>query len=318
MKVLLTFDVEIWCGAWDRLDERFPAAFDRYVYGRSASGAFALPHTLDVLARHGHRGVFFIESLFAARFGIRHLRTIVDMIGSAGHDIQLHVHPEWADETDPPVVSSTGHKRPYFHQYSIGDQHALVEAAKAILIEAGVPKVSAFRAGGFAVGPGTFSALASAGIGADYSLNGTMPNCVPEWRAENRDMVSRQLIDGVMCHPMALFRDGFGRVRHAQVGACSTTELVEAMQAAATLGWDSFVVLSHNFEMLKPGSVEPDRVVAGRFEQLCEYLQGADELHVVATPDLTGAGPDNRKELPSVSPGATGRRFVEQLRRRFA
>jgi hypothetical protein len=31
MRVHLTFDIEVWCGGWDRLDASFPAAFDRYV-----------------------------------------------------------------------------------------------------------------------------------------------------------------------------------------------------------------------------------------------------------------------------------------------
>ena len=61
MKVLLTFDVEVWCGGWDNLDQRFPSSFDRYVFGSSKAGDFALPRTLQILKRHGLRGVFFVE-----------------------------------------------------------------------------------------------------------------------------------------------------------------------------------------------------------------------------------------------------------------
>ena len=39
MNVYLTFDVEVWCNDWTQLDARFPASFDRYVYGRSARGS---------------------------------------------------------------------------------------------------------------------------------------------------------------------------------------------------------------------------------------------------------------------------------------
>lgn len=60
MKVLLSFDIEVWCGGWARLDETFPAAFDRYVYGRSSQGEYALPKTLEMLNACGLRGVFFV------------------------------------------------------------------------------------------------------------------------------------------------------------------------------------------------------------------------------------------------------------------
>jgi hypothetical protein len=53
MKVYLTFDIEVWCGGWSHLDERFPASFERYVYGRSKQGDYALPATLDLMDRHG-------------------------------------------------------------------------------------------------------------------------------------------------------------------------------------------------------------------------------------------------------------------------
>ena len=47
MNIYLTFDVEIWCGGWDDLDSRFPSSFQRYVYGRSRKGDYALPKTLE-------------------------------------------------------------------------------------------------------------------------------------------------------------------------------------------------------------------------------------------------------------------------------
>ena len=58
MNIYLTFDIEVWCDGWDALDERFPVAFDRYVYGRSAAGDYALPKTLEIMDRHGIKGVF--------------------------------------------------------------------------------------------------------------------------------------------------------------------------------------------------------------------------------------------------------------------
>lgn len=50
MKAYLTFDVEVWCNGWHDLGARFPAAFDRCCYGRSAAGGYALPKALEIIS----------------------------------------------------------------------------------------------------------------------------------------------------------------------------------------------------------------------------------------------------------------------------
>ncbi len=111
MNVFLTFDIEVWCNGWDDLDRAFPASFERYIYGHSAHGDYALPQTLAILNRHGLKGGFFVEPLFAARFGIEHLEVIVRLIREAGHEIQLHLHPEWTDEALEPIIENCNTKR---------------------------------------------------------------------------------------------------------------------------------------------------------------------------------------------------------------
>ena len=146
MKVLLTFDVEVWCNSWTDLDQVFPAAFERYVYGHSKHGDYALPKTLEILNAHGLQGVFFVEPLFAARFGERYLRVIVDMIHDAGQDIQLHLHPEWTDEISPAIISNNSVKRQHLIHYTGDEQTALIAYGKQLL-EAAAGPVNAFRAG---------------------------------------------------------------------------------------------------------------------------------------------------------------------------
>lgn len=68
---------------------------------RSSRGNYALPKTLEILDGHGLAGVFFVEPMFAGRFGIEYLATIIEMIRGGNNDIQLHLHPEWTDEIRP-------------------------------------------------------------------------------------------------------------------------------------------------------------------------------------------------------------------------
>ena len=96
--MFFTVDTEIWCGGWDDIDRKFPDAFQRYVYGPTDQGNYALSMTMKNLSDHGLKGVFFVEPLFTARFGLDPLQEMVGLIQDAGHEVQLHMHTEWVDE----------------------------------------------------------------------------------------------------------------------------------------------------------------------------------------------------------------------------
>lgn len=171
MNVHLTFDVEIWCNGWRHLDQEFPAAFERYVYGRSKRGEYALPATLDVLNRHGLRGTFFVEPLFAARFGMKYLQRIVRMIEAAGQEVQLHLHPEWTDEISPPPLAGVVEKRQHLCYYTRGEQTRLLEFGLQLLRSETRGNIYAFRAGSYAANLDTYAALGAVGLAVDSSLN---------------------------------------------------------------------------------------------------------------------------------------------------
>ena len=252
MNVFLTFDIEVWCNGWTDLDARFPASFERYVYGRSEAGDYALPKTLEIMARHGARGVFFVEPLFAARFGVEHLATIVGLIQDAGQEVQLHLHPEWTDEIRPAVFPDKPFKRQHLCFYDLDEQIALIRLGMALLTEAGAAPISAFRAGSFAANADTLTAVERCGLRFDASLNMNYPISGSDLRA-GFDFYHPRRHDGLTLLPMTTFRDGFGRLRHAQVGACSAAELQQAMADSAARDHPCFTILSHNFEMLRAG-----------------------------------------------------------------
>lgn len=272
MKIYLTFDVEVWCGDWGDLDGRFPSSFNRYIYGRSSKGNFALPKTLEILNRHGLRGVFFVEPLFAARFGIQHLATIVDMILDSNHDVQLHLHPEWTDEIRPLIFAGATSKRQHLSFYSLEEQTSLIRLGRELLGQVGCHNINAFRAGSFASNHDTYRALSALGIRIDSSLHAVLPYSAPDLRGQVNFYHPLEF-EQVQILPMTVFKDGWGRLRPAQVGACGFSELRDAITSARQTGTQHFVILSHNFEMLKQGRHEPDMLVVARFEQLCAFLE---------------------------------------------
>ena len=319
MNIHLTFDIEIWCNGWDTLDQSFPGNFQRYVYGKSSHGSYALPKTLEILGRYGLQGVFFVEPLFAARFGLEHLATIVGLIRAAGQQVQLHLHPEWTDEIAPAIIENNASKRQHLSHYTLQEQTALIAYGRDLLERAGSGPISAFRAGSFAANRDTFKALQHNGIAVDSSLN----RCYAVSGTGLREQATSDapfVIHQVLTYPVTVFTDGFGRNRPAHVGACSFAEMKDALHSARQAGLSDFVVVSHNFEMLKPGSCAPAWIVVRRFELLCAYLsehRARFPVGAYATslpPAL--AGPAAR--APSARIGSTLRRHAEQLLCRIA
>lgn len=319
MNVLLTFDIEVWCNSWTTLDKDFASSFERYVFGRSKEGDFALPKTLEVLDRHGLHGVFFVEPLFAARFGLEPLATIVDLIKQGGHEIQLHLHPEWTDEATTPLLPDVTTKRQHLSYYTRDEQEALIRHGLRLLREVGAEPPSAFRSGSFACNEDTFSAIAANGLRFDSSINRTLPVSTPG-RAQpiSAGLCEPFTVNELDVYPMTIFRDGFGRLRHAQIGACGTGELIEAIECSKSDGWTSFIALSHNFELLVPDKVKPDTIVVRRFEALCRFLANQkDSLPTAGFNDLTEHPAPRGLPLPRASRLSTFVRFAEQALRRL-
>lgn len=319
MNVFLTFDVEVWCNGWGDLDGSFAGSFERYVYGHSPSGDYALPQTLAILNRHGLKGVFFVEPLFATRFGLEHLATIVALIRAARQEVQLHLHPEWTDEAITPMIENSAIKRQHLNYYTLAEQTALIAHGKKMLETVGSGPVSAFRSGSFAANSDTFKALCCNQIFLDTSLNRCYEVSAPELRRAHA-FDQAFVTQGVTTFPVTVMKDGFGKDRHAQLGACSFNEMRDALLSAQRAGHRDFIVVSHNFEMLKPGTAVPDWVVVKRFEQLCRFLAAHPALFSVRTfgADLMNP-PRNNPPLspPKASMRATTRRYVEQLQRRW-
>lgn len=319
MNVLLTFDIEVWCNSWTTLEEDFPTSFERYVFGRSRKGDYALPKTLEILDRHGLRGVFFVEPLFAARFGLEPLATIVELIRQAGQEIQLHLHPEWTDEATTPLLPNVTAKRQHLSYYTRDEQEALIGHGLRLLREVGANAPTAFRSGSFACNEDTFAAVAANGLRFDSSINRTLPVSRPgQAQPLSAGLCEPFVSNGLEIYPMTIFRDGFGRLRHAQVGACSARELIDAMQCAQLDGWNAFVALSHNFELMVPGKTTPDPVVTTRFEALCHFLANNREtLPTAGFNDIPSSPPVRGLPIPHVGKVSTTIRYLEQGLRRL-
>jgi hypothetical protein len=88
----------------------------------------------------------------------------------------------------------------------------------------------------------------------------------------------------------------------------------DALRSAKLAGWTDFVIVSHNFEMLKPGTSEPSWTVVRRFEQLCAFLAASrQDFPVTGYAKLASCGGDAAGlKRPTARLSSTLKRHVEQ------
>lgn len=316
--VFLTVDVEVWCDGWEDIDAKFPSAFERYIYGPTSRGDYGLPYQLHQLQEHGLTGVFFVEPLFSTRFGLEPLCEIISLVRERGHEIQLHLHTEWVDESSVPLLDSITGKKQFLRYFSLEEQTILIRTGMKLIESAGGRNVNAFRAGSFGFNRETLSALATNRITFDSSYNASMFG-LDSGVSPEIPLVEPVQYEGVYEYPMTVFDGGTGSLRHVQLTACSSREMESLLWQALESGRKAFVILSHNFELLNSAMDRPDDIVVARFRKLCAFLdRNRDCFRVRGFHGLTPE-PVLSQPAPLTSPiWRTGLRMLEQgLRRRF-
>jgi len=312
LNIFITVDVEIWCGTWHEVDQNFPKAFQSQIYGPTKKGNYGLPLKLKILNDHGLQASFFVEPLFSTRFGKGPLEEIIGLIKEYRQDIQLHLHTEWVDEAKTPIIPNSSKKRQYIKYFSLEEQKILIKKGIDLLTEAGGNTIKAFRAGSFAANLNSLKALNYNNIFIDSSYNLALKN--HENISPSKVIHQPQLIEGVYEYPMTVFRDGINRIRHAQLAACSTSEIVDAIKRAEEANWNSFIILSHNFELLNRSRTEPEQVVTRRLIELCQFLEKQRDLYKCVTfNSITPTSSANQPKMLTINRRATLRRLKEQL-----
>jgi hypothetical protein len=321
VQVFITVDTELWprVAGWNASDLHHTLRRD--VFGATAEGEFGIEYQMDVLESYGLKGVFLVEALFASAVGIEPLAVIVAAIQTRGHEVQLHLHPEWLEWMPRPLFPRRS--RCNMHQFTLGEQVELLSESLANLRKAGAQDVCAFRAGNYGASVATLAGLEAVGIEFDTSYNHCYldTTCAMD---ELSPMSQPSKVGAVWEVPVSFFSDYPGHYRHAQLCACSFGEMKDALSHAYEAQWPTFVIVSHSFELLKNSRkgipIGPDHVVIRRFQKLCRFL--ADHRDNFATcgfadievQDFLGK---RWRVPPSSRLLSTSIRWSEQLLRRF-
>lgn len=290
-QVLLTIDTEL---TW-RHHARGASWRENLRLSYDAAGA-GVPYQLEVLQRHGLKACFFVDPMPACVYGLDPIKQMVEPILAAGQEVQLHVHSFWRDLargcSDDACFELTGFGYP--------EQLELIETARDLLVAAGAPQPTAFRAGSYAADANTLAALAALGIRYDSSHNGAEPMSALPF---DRKLVDPQEHEGVTEIPISQIRRPDGGLRPLQICALSIQEMRAALWHGASRRHNIATIVCHSFELASRDGRRVNKLVRSRFDALCAFL--AAHRAILPTADFrTLALEPNR---PTAVPLATGR-----------
>jgi hypothetical protein len=202
--------------------------------------------------------------------------------------------------------------------FSEDDQRRLIDQGLENLSLAGAGRIVALRAGNAGANLATLRAARHSGIAIDSSyfaphLNGV---CLLPPEPEIPHPIR---LEGIVEVPISWFRDGMGRIRPAQLCACSIGELDHLFSEAWSQGWRVITVLMQSFELIRRRSPERTQSVRRlhdyRLNRLCRLMEANDGKFVSTTfreLDLDEISADIAPFCVRSSLGQTVRRYCEQ------
>ena len=276
------------------------------------SGPVGVEYQMEVMERHGLRGVFFVDPMPALVWGTAAIEDVVGPIVARGHDVQLHCHTEWLGLA-PGNALAGGRTGQNIADFPLAEQCRILEWARDQLIAAGAPRPIAFRAGNYGANDDTLRALAQIGLSHETShspaLAGTGACALTLGPDARRPLVHH----GVIEVPVACIEDFGGRLRHGQITALSLHELTALVAHAREHRIPSLTLVSHSFELMSRDRTRRNRVVARRFERFCAALAAMPGCHTATySAEPPAPEPQGPAPVPRFSPLVGGARLVEQ------
>jgi len=319
VNVFLTVDTEIMYNFLS--DNDMDRSIEISIYGRGKGESYGLEQIIEILNEYGLKASFFVEPLFSFVNGPDDLQKIIEFIRKNGHEVQLHIHPEWLTRMTEPFVAPGSR---YLKDFSLEEQTLLISEGLKRLKECGANDICCFRAGHYAANFDTIRALNENRIPFDTSYNACyLKECCD--MDTGSQLLQPERLGGVWEIPIGFFADWRNHCRHTQVTACSFLELKNFLQSAWQSGFFSAVIVFHSFELINRfkdvrQEVSVDRFMLKRFRFLCRFLSenrdkfratGFSNIDSTLIPALTQVKPFGS------NPIVTGMRYLEQFLRRF-
>ena len=301
-RVILTVDTEPSIAGALKDPARYSPLLEQPVWGEVNGRSEALGFITETLCRFDLAATFFVETVHTGYFGEMAMAPYVRHLVDKHQDVQLHIHPVWLNLLrDSPFGDRT------FND----DSAALPEHELSELLKQGIEQIQrwtgqrpvALRTGNFDASSSVYRAMRQAGLELSSNLCGS-------GRTYAEAVLNRSggicQVEGITELPVTCFSDqgpvGKGRLRAAQITACSAAELINLLEQCASQQVDTVVLVTHPFEFIKKSSfryddLRPNRLVQSRLIKLCQFLShNRDRFEVCTFADI--ARQDRCSESP--------------------
>lgn len=294
LRFMFTIDTEISLGGAleDPLLE--PVGADRRIWGQTDRGRHGIELFMDVFDEHDLRGVFFLEPFGSRLVDPRPLEEAARLIVERGHDVELHVHPEFRidlREAQRRGETPSGLMR----EYSLEDQRAMLREAADLLEGWTGYRPIAFRAGSFGLDETGADACVSEGLMIDSSYNLWAIDhgaCGFSRHPPLNDVAF--LPNGLLEVPVTnlVARGLRGGLRNFDLASLNTSEMIAVIEQMWASGARVVSSLTHSFRLLRTTNVQYrgarlDPVNLHRVRALCRWLRdNRDRVQVCTFHDL--------------------------------
>lgn len=295
LRFLFTIDTEISMGGALQDPELEPVGPEQRIWGQTPEGTAGIDLFMDLFDEFDMRGAFFFEVCGRNVISERSLEQAARHIHGRGHDVELHVHPEFKMQIDAVRAGEAKKPSAFFHTYRHAEQVKLLRStAERIQAWTGRRPV-AFRAGGFAADERTMGALKSVGLPIDSSYNLwsiDRETCKFNCRPALNDVAL--LPPGVLEIPVTCYRASGprGGLRQFDLAALNATEAIAVLEELYAAGTRVCTSLTHSFRLLHTTDVQysdarPDAFNIHRVRALCRFLNdNRDRFEVCTFKDL--------------------------------
>lgn len=293
VKVFLTVDTETSIGGAFANPHFKPIGNKKRIFCTIDSKDYGIPLMMDILDEHNQKATFFVEVLNKYYFGEDETKEVCQFIAKRGHDVQLHLHPNYLNFRKKNWMNLKKEERnsDIIADYSLEKQVKLIAEGKRLLIKYGIKNPIAFRAGSFGANDNTLIALKKNNFAIDssYNIKYLGKNCRLNEEFKFNDVKE---INSILEFPITSFLDfklfSYLRFKPLDISGVSYFEIKKVLEKARILGLQHVVIILHPFSFIKAkdwqyNHIKPNHIVIKRFKKLCHFLNSnSDQFEVLS------------------------------------
>lgn len=267
LRFIFTIDTEISMGGAARDPSLTPVGPRRRIWADTEEGLFGITRFMDLLEDQGHRAVFFFEPVARAVVGAEELERAAQAIADRGHDVELHVHPEFEMDLESVQRGESRSPPASLHLHSIDEQRRYIRESADVLERWTGRRPIAFRAGGYSASEETLAALASEGIPIDSSYNAWAVDhgmCGMKSSPRINDVA---FLDGTLEVPVTnlVARGPRGGLKPLELSSLNASEMIAVLDQLWESGARVACSVTHSFRLVRALDVQYRDVRADAF-----------------------------------------------------